>query len=109
MPRDHGLEAVLQSDLGDLPGLSQKAMFGGWAWFLRGHLLCAARSGSLMFRLGKGNEAWAKQTPGIAGVVMRGREMSGWVRATPDAYGQDELRHQLLQASLTFVRSLPPK
>ena len=109
MPRDQGLEALLNDDLGNLPGLTQKRMFGGWAWLLHGHLLCAARAGSIMIRLGKGNDAWALATTGITTVVMSGREMKGWVRATPEAYASDELRQRLLRAAISFVRSLPPK
>ena len=109
MPRDKALEALLTDDLGALPGLTQKAMFGGWAWLLQGHLLCAARAGSVMVRLGKGNDAWALQAAGISRVVMQGREMNGWVRATPEAYVCDALRHRLLRDAAAFVRSLPPK
>lgn len=38
--RDAGLEHLLHDHLGALPGLSGKAMFGGYAWLLDGHLLC---------------------------------------------------------------------
>jgi hypothetical protein len=59
MPRDPGLEELIKSNLGHTRGLSEKAMFGGWAWLLHGNLLCGARRGSLLLRVGKDNEAWA--------------------------------------------------
>jgi TfoX-like protein len=114
MPRDPVLEALIKSSLGHTRGLSEKAlseksMFGGWAWLLHGNLLCAARSGSLLLRVGKDNEAWANEIPGVATAIMSGRRMSGWVRATPEAYGNDALRQKLVDAALDFTASLPKK
>ena len=91
MPRDPGLEELVKSSLGNTRGLSEKAMFGGWAYLLHGNLLIGARRGSLLLRVGKDNEAWANEIPGVATAIMRGRRMSGWVRATPEAYGSDAL------------------
>lgn len=107
--RDPGLEELVRDDLGPLPGLSDKKMFGGLAWLLDGHLLCGARDVGLMVRLGKGNDAWALEHPDIGPMVMQGRAMSGWVRAGLDTCADDELRKRLLDAAVAFVRTLPPK
>lgn len=129
MPRDPGLEELVKSSLANTRGLSEKAlseksMFGGWAWLLHGNLLCGARRGSLLLRVGKDNEAWANQIPGVATAVMGGRRMSGWVRATtrglqqcgvPNLRGvrrlglNDALRQKLIDAALRFTASLPKK
>ena len=109
MARDEGLEELVRQTLGAQPGLVQTTMFGGWAWLLNGHLLCGARDDGMLVRLGPGNDAWALALAGIAPMVMRGRPMRGWVRAGPDAYGDDALRRRLLDAALAFVRSLPAK
>jgi hypothetical protein len=42
-------------------------------------------------------------------MMMRDRQMHGWVRAAPEAYSIDALRHRLLNAALEFNRSLPKK
>jgi hypothetical protein len=42
MPRDQGLEELIQGDLGSLSGITEKAMFGGWSWLLHGNLLCGS-------------------------------------------------------------------
>jgi hypothetical protein len=109
MPRDPGLEELVKSSLGNTRGFSEKAMFGGWAWLLHGNLLCGARRGSLLLRVGKDNEAWANEIPGVATAIMGGRRMSGWVRATQGAYGNDALRQKLIEAALHFTGSLPKK
>jgi len=109
MARDPKLEEAVRQHLGALRGLSEKAMFGGLAWMIEGHLLCAARKGGLLVRLGKGQDRWAVALPGLEPMVMQGRPMSGWVEAAPGALTDDALRRQLLDAALAFVRTLPPK
>lgn len=109
MARDPGLEELLNEDLGSVDGLREKAMFGGWAWLLNGNLLCGARHDGLLARIGKANESWALAMPGVVPMISRGRRMNGWVRAGPDAYGDDMLRRKLLDAALAFTRSLPKK
>lgn len=109
MPRDKALEALINDALDSVPELTQKAMFGGWAWLVRGNLLCAARNNSMMIRLGRENEPWALQISGITPTIMRGRRMHGWIRVAPETYGHDELRERLLKVALEFNRNLPRK
>jgi len=109
LARDEGLEELLRGDLEAEAGLTEKPMFGGRAWLLRGNLLCGARDDGMLVRLGKGADAWALAMPDIGPMISRGSAMAGWVRAGPAAFGEDALRRRLLDAALTFVRALPPK
>lgn len=109
MARDKGLEELLHDDLASVHGLTQKAMFGGWAWLLHSHLLCGARHDGMLVRLGKGNDDWALRLSGIEPMMSGARRMDGWVRAAPEAYGDDALRHKLVDAALAFARTLPAK
>ena len=106
MARDPALEELVSGTLGDLSGLSGKAMFGGWAFLLNGKLLCGAGRGSLMVRVGPEEEIRTLEIAGVAPVVMRGRRTPGYVRAAPEVYVNDELRERLLGAAVAFVRSL---
>ncbi len=109
MARDPGLEELLRSDLSGVRGLTENPMFGGMALLLHRNLLCGARKGSMLIRLGKGNDTWALKLPGIEQMVMQGRPVSGWLRANQDAFGNDALRAKLLKAALEFNRTLPTK
>jgi TfoX/Sxy family transcriptional regulator of competence genes len=109
MARDPGLEEVVLSRIGELPGLGGKAMFGGWGFLLHGHLLGGSRRGSLMLRIGPENEAWALTLPGVVPVVMGSRRMKGYVRLTESALADDAVRERLLNAAVGFTLSLPPK
>src|SRR5579862_7173227 len=97
MARDKGLEELLNESLESVHGLTQKAMFGGWAWLLNGNLLCGAHTAGMLVRLGRENEAWALEIPGIVPMVLRGRRMQGWVRVSSDAYVNDRIREKLLK------------
>lgn len=109
MARDKGLEELLNDDLAGASGLTQKAMFGGWAWLVHGNLLCGARVGSMLVRLGKDKDAWALKFAAITPMVMQSRRMNGWVRVTPEGYSNDTLRRKLLDAAFEFVQTLPKK
>jgi hypothetical protein len=109
MARDRGLEEIVHASLAALPGISEKPLFGGWAFLLDGNLLCGCRKDSLMIRVGADNESWALEIQGVVPVVMRGHRIAGYVRAAPEAYGNDRIREQLLEAAANFTRSLPAK
>jgi hypothetical protein len=109
MARDRGLEDLIRSDLPRDFALTEKAMFGGWAWLVNGNLLIGARADGMLARLGKGNDAWALALPDVGPMIARGRAMAGWIRAGPAAYGDDALRARLIEAALMFVKGLPPK
>ena len=76
----------MREELQSEPGLTDKGMFGGWAWLLYGNLLCGAREDGMLIRLGRDKEGWALKVPGIVPMISRGRRMHGWVRAGPGAY-----------------------
>ena len=41
--------------------------------------------------------------------VMRGREMTGWLRVLPEGLSTDAELDQWVEVGLAFARSLPPK
>ncbi len=107
MARDAGLEAMVEEALEGMR-VTRKAMFGGLAWMYRGNLVCGARVGHLLVRLGKGNDAWALALPGVT-QMMSGKPMNGWVRVPASVYADDVLRKRLLDAAKAFVGMLPAK
>ena len=80
MARDWLLEEMVREALGDTPGITEKAMFGGLCWLLDGHMLCTASRKGMMVRLGKGEDSWALAHPEVVTVTMGARAMPGWVR-----------------------------
>ncbi|WP_058189434.1 TfoX/Sxy family protein [Terracidiphilus gabretensis] len=109
MARDKGLETLIAEDLNGQFGLSEKAMFGGWAWLLDGKLLIGARDTGMLARVGEDNESWALKISGVIPMRMRDKRMRGWVRVDIGPCSDDALRRKLIAAAIEFVLTLPAK
>ncbi len=109
MAYDPDLADQMRADLGPLPGLSERKMFGGLAFLLYGNMLCGVHAKGAMYRVGKAREAEALALPGVTPMAFTGRPMGGMVDADNDAMTDDATRQQLTQLALGFVDTLPPK
>ena len=109
MAYDEGLAEQMRADLSDLPGLSEKKMFGGIAFLQHGNMICGVHSGGAMFRVGKDSEAQALALDGVGPMLFTGRRMGGMVDADDSAMGDDGIRQALIGLATGFVKTLPPK
>ena len=109
MAHDEGLAEILRGDLADLPGISEKRMFGGLAFMLDGNMLCGVHKDGAMFRVGKAHEAEALAVPGARPMDFTGRKMGGFVDVADEVLVDEDRRAHLMRLALDFVRSLPPK
>lgn len=108
MPHDPHLADRMRAALKERTGITEKKMFGGYCWMLRGNMLCGVEVGRFMFRVGKALEADALARPGASPMDITGRPMRGfvWVRAEK-AEGR-ALRAWIDLAS-RYVAALPAK
>ena len=89
-------------------GITEKAMFGGLAFLLHGHMAVAASGqGGLLVRVDPGVSETLLDVPGAEPMVMRGREMNGWLRVDRQADADDI--GEWVERGVSFARSLPPK
>lgn len=109
MVRDPGLEQAMRDDLGDLPGLSEKPMFGGLCFLSHGNMICAARQGRAMYRVGKPRYDDALTVPGTTPMTHGGREKPGYVWLHDPQLSDDATRARLTGWALDCVAALPPK
>ena len=109
MAYDDGMAEAMRADLGEVPGLSEKKMFGGLCFLLNGNMICGVHAGGAMFRPGKPREADALALSGVAPLSFTGRPMGGMVEVDEGAYADDEVRATLIQLSLANAASLPAK
>ena len=109
MAYDDGMAEAMRADLGDLPGLSEKKMFGGLCFLLNGNMICGVHSGGAMFRPGKSRETEALVLAGVEPLSFTGRPMGGMVEVDEAAYADDDVRVALTQLSLANAASLPVK
>lgn len=89
------------------PGLTEKKMFGGLAFLVRGSMAVAASGqGGLLVRV---DPASSYDGPGIEPMVMRGKEMAGWLRVASEAVATKRQLATWVQRGVGYARSLPPR
>ncbi|HVU91324.1 MAG TPA: TfoX/Sxy family protein [Jatrophihabitans sp.] len=110
MAYDADLAERLRALLAGRPGVSEKGMFGGWAFLLGGHLAVAAsRDGGLLLRCDP-----ARTDELVAGLPatrmeMHGRQLDGWLRVPAPAVEDDEQLRRMVALGTEYAGSLRPK
>jgi TfoX/Sxy family transcriptional regulator of competence genes len=79
MASDNELLNRVRLALADVPNVTEKRMFGGTAFMVRGKMCLSARTGRLMCRIDPALHAAALKRKGSRTVVMKGREYRGYV------------------------------
>lgn len=110
MAYDEELADRIRKVLWAEPGLVEKRMFGGLAFLIGGHIAIAAtRDGRLMLKVDQEELEAVLALPHVTPMVMRGREMVGWVRVDADALEDDAELTTWIDHGTAYARSLPPE
>ena len=100
------IRAIVASE----PGLSEKAMFGGLAFLINGHMaVSASGKGGLLLRVDPAQTESLVGEPNAERFVMRGREMDGWLRIDPQAVSSDAALRKWVKRGVAYAGSLAPK
>jgi TfoX/Sxy family transcriptional regulator of competence genes len=110
MAYDEELAERIRQLIGDDPELTEKKMFGGLAFLIRGNMAIAASGeGGAMVRVDPARSdalvASTKATP----MNMRGRDMPGWLRVSTGDLRTDDQLASWVEIGTGYARSLPPK
>ena len=90
--------------------VTEKRMFGGLAFLLGGHMaIVASGQGGVMVRVDPGHTESLLEEPHTGPMVMRGREMDGWLRVEATGVQADEDLRRWVEVGLTRAGSLTPK
>jgi len=110
MAYDEALAARIRSIVGDEAGVTEKKMFGGLAFLVNGNMAVAASGqGGLLVRVDPGaSDELVAATPARP-MVMRGREMAGWLRIDGEHVASDGELRSWAERGVAYARSLPPK
>jgi len=88
---------------------TERKMFGGVAFMVRGNMLCAVGKKHLMVRVGLSEYEAALRVPHAHAMRFTGKPMRGYITVDPAGYETSDGLGFWLQKALTFVRTLPPK
>jgi len=109
MAYDEGLAQRLREHFAETRGVSEKKMFGGLAFLLRGNMCCGIVGDTLMARVGPDKYAAALQRPHAREMDFTGRAMRGLVYVDPEGFESDKDLRTWLALAEKFATSLPPK
>ena len=108
MAYDHDLADRIREHVAREKGLTEKAMFGGLAFLIDGHMAVGASSrGGLMLRVDPAQTQTLLQQPKTRPFVMQGRETKGWLYVDGDV--PDAELAQWISRGVAYAKSLPPK
>ena len=90
-------------------GISEKKMFGGVGFLLKGNMCVGIWKDSLIVRLGEeeGNAALLEEH--VRPFDITGKPMKGWAMVEPDGLETDDQLKRWIEKSIDFVATLPPK
>jgi TfoX/Sxy family transcriptional regulator of competence genes len=110
MAYDEALAARIRALVTDEALLTEKKMFGGLAFLVGGNMAVAASGqGGLLVRVDPDESNTLVEKTSARPMVMRGREMTGWLRvASDDVRGDGDLK-TWVDRGLCYARSLPAK
>lgn len=110
MAYDEDLAHRIRAIVGRMPGVSEKRMFGGLAFLVRGNMAIAVSGkGGIMVRVPPERSAELMDRPHAGPMEMRGREMNGWLRVTAAGVEADAALAEWAAIGTDFAASLPPK
>ena len=87
MPANESLARRVRAALAPLGAVEERKMFGGLAFMVDGKMCVTVGADRIMCRIDPDDHDAAVARPGCTPMVMRGREIRGYVRV-----GQDALR-----------------
>ena len=109
MAYDEELAERIRRALAGRQGVSEKKMFGGIAFMLRGYMCCGIVGDELMVRVGPGRFQEALAEPHARPMDFTGRPMRGMVYVTPEGCRTDEALKRWVEQGLNFAATLPAK
>lgn len=109
MAYDEKLADRVRKALAGRKGLSEKEMFGGIAFMLRGNMCCGVVKDDLVIRIGLERYENALLQPHARPMDLTGRPLTGFVFVGPTGYKTDKALAKWVKQAVEFALTLPRK
>lgn len=109
MAYDAGLAQRVREALGDTPGVTERAMFGGLAFLIEGKMFVGLQDSILMARVGPERHNDALAVAHVRQMDFTGRPMKGYVYVDPPGLQEDQALKAWVQWCAQYAAALPPK
>ena len=95
----------VRQDLGELPGLVERKMFGGIGYLINGNMACGVNKDDLIVRVGPEQYEEALQLPHARPFDFTGSPMKGWVMVAPQGYKSEQDLSEWVQQGVDFLQT----
>jgi TfoX/Sxy family transcriptional regulator of competence genes len=109
MAYDEGLAERIRGVLDELPGVSEKRMFGGVAFLIKGHMSVGIVRDKLMVRVGPESYDRVLRERHARRMDFTGKPMKGFVYVVPAGYESDADLQRWVDLGVRYVTSLPAR
>lgn len=110
MAYDAGLAERIRDELADQADLTERAMFGGLAFMIDGHMtVVVSGEGGIMVRADPARSAQLVETTPAEYAVMQGRELKGWLCLDADEVSDHDELATWVEHAVRHAATLPPK
>src|SRR5262245_24010465 len=109
MAYDEGLAERIRGVLRDEPAVSERRMFGGLAFLVRGNMCVGIVGDDLMVRVGPEAHEQLVRAPHAREMDFTGRPMKGFIYVAADGYESDADLESWVQRGMAYVSALPRK
>ena len=109
MAYDEGLAERIRGTLDERADVSERRMFGGIAFLVRGHMSVGIVEDKLMVRVGPDTYDRVLRLPHARKMDFTGRPMKGFIYVVSEGYELDEDLQRWVDLGVGFATSLPAK
>lgn len=109
MAYDEKLASRIQKLFSKRKAVTEKKMFGGIAFMLRGNMCCGVVKDKLMLRVGPEQYEILLREPHAGPMDFTGRPLAGFLYVGPQGIRTDDALHSWVQRAIDFVLTLPAK
>lgn len=109
MAYDERLANRIRKVLARRKAVTEKEMFGGLAFLLRGHMCCGIVKNDLVIRTGPERYEKDLSQPYTRPMDFTGRPLTGFVFVGPGGYRTDKALVKWVKEAIDFALSLPHK
>jgi TfoX/Sxy family transcriptional regulator of competence genes len=109
MAYDERLADRVRKALGDVSDVTERRMFGGIAFMVRGNMCCGIIDDRLMVRVGADAYETALKLTHAGPMDFSGKAMRGFVIVSADGARTTRQVRTWIDRALDFVRTLPAK
>jgi TfoX/Sxy family transcriptional regulator of competence genes len=109
MAYDEALADRVRATLAGTPDVTERKMFGGLAFMVRGHMVCGIVREDLMLRLGEDGADAALEREHVRPMDFTGRPMHSMVFVAPAGLEPNAELDRWVAEAVRFAATLPPK